>query len=199
MSDRAASSEGAGVAATAMFVEVLVIGIGGLTVLGLGAAAILGPKPVQAAANLGSPADAAILLSGAYALGILVDRAADRLLHRAAAGLRSTMFDSDDDYGLARMKLTQVPAFAARAEYARSRLRVCRGWMLDGVGLTATGAAYVARFGPANQRVLLIILISACGLSFSACAFLTWRSIVGTGYRSLARQVQMIDQRPTDS
>ncbi|MER5914995.1 hypothetical protein ABT124_32165 [Streptomyces sp. NPDC001982] len=176
------------VAATAMFVEVLVVGIGFLTGLGILAAAIAGPDNIRRVAPAaGTPLAAGAALAFAYALGILIDRAADTALAPARRRLRVQSFPTSAAYAQARLKLAESPALVARADYARSRLRICRGWVLNSVLLTLATDLALGRY-PVEHRVLLLATATVLGVLAAVGFYLSWRTITATGYSKLAIQ-----------
>lgn len=176
------------VAATAMFVEVLVVGIGFLTVLGILGAAIAGPHNSRQLAPLAdTPLAAGAALAFAYALGILVDRAADTVLAPVRRRLRTQSFPTSSAYARARMTLAEIPSLAARADYARSRLRICRGWMLNSILLTLATDLALWRY-PVDHRALLLATATLLGALTSVGFYLSWHTITATGYRKLAAQ-----------
>ncbi|MGW1878747.1 hypothetical protein [Streptomyces sp. NPDC001975] len=176
------------VAATAMFVEVLVVGIGFLTGLGILAAAIAGPGNSRHLAPIaGTSLAAGAALAFAYALGILIDRAADTALAPARRRLRAQSFPASAAYAQAQIKLAEFPSLAARADYARSRLRICRGWILNSILLTPAIDLALWRF-PVEHRSLLLGTSTAVGVLAVVGFYLSWRTITATGYRKLAAQ-----------
>lgn len=176
------------VAATAMFVEVLVVGIGFLTGLGILAAAIAGPHTGHRLVPLlGTPLAAGAALAFAYALGILIDRAADLVLAPLRRKLRRQSFTTSGAYAQARLKLAEIPALAARADYARSRLRICRGWILDSALLTLATDLALARY-PVHNRHALLVTTTLLGTAIAIGFYLSWHTITATGYRKLALQ-----------
>ncbi|MFI8243442.1 hypothetical protein ACIF83_40420 [Streptomyces sp. NPDC085866] len=175
-------------AATAMFIEVLVVGIGFMTGLALLAVAAAGPQTAAKAAPLaGSTPAAGACLAAAYALGILVDRAVDKALAPIRRRLRKVSFPSDSAYAQARLNLATLPALIALADYARSRMRICRGWILNTALLTVASDLALLRYD-IEHRSLLLALATALGLLLTAGFYLSWHTITATGYRKLAQQ-----------
>ncbi|MFJ5105451.1 hypothetical protein [Streptomyces sp. NPDC088554] len=175
-------------AATAMFVEVLVVGIGFLTALGILGAAIAGPhNSRQLTALASTPLAAGSALAFAYALGILIDRVADTVLTPVRRRLRSQSFPTSVAYARARIALAEIPALAVRADYARSRLRICRGWMLDSILLTLATDLALWRY-PVEHRPLLLITATVLGTAAAVGFYLSWHTITATGYHKLAVQ-----------
>ncbi|WP_177037046.1 hypothetical protein [Streptomyces sp. KS_5] len=186
-------------AATAMFVEVLVVGIGFLTGLGILAAAIAGPdNSRQLAPAAATPLAAGAALAFAYALGILIDRAADTILAPARRRLRTQSFPTSAAYAQARLKLADIPALAARADYARSRLRICRGWILNSILLTLATDLALWRY-PVEHRTLLLATATVLGALAAVGFYFSWHAITATGYRKLAAQTMPAAALPVPS
>ncbi|GAA1733160.1 MULTISPECIES: hypothetical protein [Streptomyces] len=176
------------VAATAMFVEVLVVGIGFLAGLGVLAAALAGPDNSRHLAPMaGTSLAAGAALAFAYALGIIIDRAADTALAPTRRRLRAQSFPTSAAYAQARLKLAEFPSLMARADYARSRLRICRGWVLNSILLTLAIDLALWRF-PVEHRALLLGAATVLGILAVVGFYLSWRAITATGYRKLAAQ-----------
>ncbi|MFE4687513.1 hypothetical protein ACFRNJ_43215 [Streptomyces sp. NPDC056721] len=182
-------------AATAMFVEVLVVGIGALTAAMLLLTALIGPVTTAKLAPVaGSSAAAGVGLASAYALGILIDRAADAALTPHRRRLRTRFFPSNTAYAQARLRLGDVPVLAARADYARSRMRICRGWTLNTLALTLTADLAMLRYS-FEYRSLTLCATTAFGMATAFGFYRAWRALTVTGYRKLAEQTT----RPTAS
>lgn len=176
------------IAATAMFVEVLVIGIGSLAgVVGCVSAAAGYSNMQKFAPVLASAPASGAALAFAYALGIAVDRAADYLLASPRRRLRSRYFLSDAAYDQARRAITDYPHLVAMADYARSRMRVCRGWFLNSALLSIASALLIWRF-PVQDRMILLSMCAVVGVLCASGFYAAWRSITATGYRKLAQQ-----------
>ena len=175
-------------AATAMFVEILVVGIGFVASLAMLAAAAAGPQTTAKAAPVaGSTPATGAGLAAAYALGILVDRAADKALARVRRRLRQATFPFDSTYDQARLALTIVPSLWALAAYARSRMRICRCWILNAALLTIAGDLLLLRFN-VEHPIPLLALTTVLGLGVTAGFYFSWYTITATGYRKLAQQ-----------
>ncbi|MGW2282668.1 hypothetical protein [Streptomyces sp. NPDC001770] len=175
-------------ATTAMFVEVLVVGIGFVTGLALLAAAAAGPETAAKAAPVaGSTSATGACLAAAYALGILIDRCADKALTRIRRNLRQASFPAEDTYAQARLILATQPPLVALADYARSRMRICRGWILNTAVLTLAGDLLLLRYDM-EHRAVLLALTTILGVGLTAGFYLSWRTITATGYKKLAQQ-----------
>ncbi|NEB79541.1 hypothetical protein G3I40_30625 [Streptomyces sp. SID14478] len=171
-----------------MFVEVLVVGIGALTAAVLLLIALIGPASTAKLAPLASSSAAAgVGLAAAYALGILVDRAADAALTPHRRRLRTSFFPSNTVYAQARLRLAGFPVLAARADYARSRMRICRGWTLNTLLLALAADLAMLRYSFAH-RPLILAVATAFGLATAFGFYRAWRALTVTGYRKLAEQ-----------
>ncbi|MGW7200401.1 hypothetical protein [Streptomyces chryseus] len=175
-------------AATAMFVEVLVVGIGTLTASVLLLIALIGPATTTKLAPVaGSSLATGVSLAAAYALGILLDRAADTALTPHRRRLRTRYFPSSSAYAQARLRLADFPTLAARADYARSRMRICRGWFLNTLALTLTADLVMLRY-TFDHRPLVLFSTTMFGMVTAFGFYRAWRALTLTGYRKLAEQ-----------
>lgn len=175
-------------AATAMFVEVLVIGIGTLTAAVLLLVALIGPATTAKLAPVaGSSAAAGAGLAAAYALGILIDRAADAALTPHRRRLRTRFFASNAAYAQARLRLADVPVPAALSDHARSRMRICRGCTFNTLLLTLAADLAMLRYS-FEHRPLILCTITVLGLATTFGFYRAWRAPPETGYRKLAEQ-----------
>ncbi|MEU6536484.1 hypothetical protein [Streptomyces sp. NPDC047000] len=180
------------VAATAMFVEVLVIGVGALAGVFGCVAAVAGYANMRRIATVLSSAPAsAVGLSAAYALGIIFDRAADHLLTSPRRRLRRRYFSTNSSYDEARKAILEFPHLVAMSDYARSRMRICRGWLLDCLLLTFAASLLIWRF-PVQDRLSLFIAVIVLGGLCATGFYLCWRSITETGYKKLAQQASHV-------
>lgn len=187
---------------THLFVELLVIGFGGLIWLFLALAPLLGIQIGTATAKpdllLALP-----ILSTAYMLGILIDRVADYFFDSRDQRLRDAIYpgtDGREDYFKDRRTLVMdgQPLWE-HLEYGRSRMRVCRGWAVNflliagfaGLDLVLNGSG--ARLGslPFAERAWLFMALAAlCFLS--VCS---WWSLTRSEYQKIKRQAEWLRQR----
>ncbi|MFD5034976.1 hypothetical protein ACFWM0_31835 [Streptomyces sp. NPDC058405] len=178
-------------AATGMFIEVLVIGIGSLASLfGLGVAVIGYDATEKVMPIAGSTPFAGLAVAFAYALGILIDRCADFLLKFKRRSLRARYFSSNSSYAAARRSVNQFPDIVARADYARSRMRICRGWFLNCILLLVSANLVLIRF-PVQNRSILLSATTMLGLLVTVGFYIAWSSITLTSYKKLQQQAQI--------
>lgn len=192
MSEPAKPEASGVIAATAMFVEVLVVGIGAFVAVVGGVSAAAGYSNMQRVAPLlaSTPASGAAL-AFSYALGVAVDRAADVLLTPHRRRLRGRYFPSTVAYGVARQKVADSPHIAAMADYARSRMRICRGWVLNSLFLSISFILLLSRF-PIQDRALLISVTAVLGGLCVVGFYAAWMNITETGYKKLSQQASEI-------
>lgn len=172
-----------------MFVEVLVVGIGTLTAAVLLLVAVIGPATTAKLSPVsGSSLVAGVALAASYALGILIDRAADTVLTPQRRRLRTRYFPSHSAYAEARLRLAAHPALAARADYARSRMRICRGWVFNSMALTLAADLAMLRYS-FEHRTLTLAATSLLGAVTAFGFHRAWRALTMTGYRKLAEQM----------
>ncbi|MGW6159896.1 hypothetical protein ACWFRM_43460, partial [Streptomyces sp. NPDC055144] len=75
----------------------------------------------------------------------------------------------------------------ARADYARSRMRICRGWTLNTLALTLTADLAMLRYS-FEHRPPILGVTTAFGLATAFGFYRAWRALTATGYRKLAEQ-----------
>ncbi|MFB7058714.1 hypothetical protein ACFCXT_37025 [Streptomyces vinaceus] len=154
-------------------------------------AAVAGPENLARLGPVaGSSVVAGLALAFSYALGILVDRGADVLLASKRRVIRAQYFDSNADYDRARQFISTRPELVARADYARSRMRICRGWTLNSILLFGALAFLLGRCHFEARSVLIVVSVATGGiLGFGF--YVAWRNITVTSYAKLAHQAQV--------
>jgi hypothetical protein len=177
-----------------MFVEVLVVGIGALAAITGVLSAVVGYESMKKAGPILSSTPAAGAgLAFSYALGIVVDRGADYLLTHPRRRLRRRHFASNASYDRARRAIVGDPHIAAMADYARSRMRICRGWLINCLLLIAAADLLIWRF-PVTNRLVLLIVATVTGVLLGSGFYVAWRTITLTGYKKLAQQAGATSQ-----
>lgn len=112
---------------TAIFVELIVMGVGATLFLASVVFSILGYDWLPLNYIVSLPA-ALPALSIIYVLGIIFDRSADRLFRVFDRPLRLKCFSESDEYYEARSALSGIRH--QLQEYGKSRIRICRSWTL---------------------------------------------------------------------
>lgn len=164
---------------THLFVELLVIGFGALAWILILIAALFGYDIGKFQAQILSLGAVFPTLGLAYVLGILTDRVADWIVDRVDIGHRRKVYEevgkSQQDYFQDRRTLVvDGPELWKFFEYGRSRLRICRGWFLNSLLLTASTALLLVR----NHGSLSWTQwqYGACFTGLVGFSWLCWRS-----------------------
>jgi len=160
---------------TNLFVELLVIGVAAAIWVLLLVLASFGYSWVPVERIL-SPAALIPLLSLTYVLGIVTDRLADSLFELLwGRHIRASVYDDDTTYFHDRRSiLARGSPSAELAEYARSRVRICRGWAFNLVFVIV--AFDVFSLWRLSNHLLTTLLTLALALLCGACWF-AWRTM----------------------
>jgi len=182
---------------TNLFVELIVIGVSASAWLALLLLTAFGWRwiPVQPVL---SPTALVPLLAVTYLLGIITDRVADSIFERLwTERVRSPEFANRDEYHEARHEvLLGSERLAELIEYGRSRLRICRGWALNGVLLAIAIALFAWRRIPDPAVAWRVALFgTGASLAVAAGAWFSWRKLSATEYRKLREQAAMLRRR----
>ena len=182
---------------TELFVELIVIGIGGAAWIVLAVLSAFGYRwiPLEQALSLPVLVPA---LSLVYLVGIITDRLADVLFEAIwVPGLRRKHYDSNhsarDDR---RLIYTHNEYLASLIEYGRSRLRICRGWAFNATLCLVAANVFLALQFPASAfRTSLFWGVNlALGL-IALLSWYTWYSLLDTQYRRLKDDAAFIRQQ----
>lgn len=191
---------------TALFVELLVVGMGAAIWIALSLAAVLAYK-FDAKLLSDNPALLAALTAGVYVLGIVIDRIVRELFTATVeTKARAAVFTIDtlkrikhlvphleeSNLSMALEKLIRARSapLAERIEYNRSRLRICRAWVLHLLLIALSFSAW-------NYRVRLLEPGTYAGLLALdvLLLILTWRATVMLAvdhHRSLVESLEVI-------
>lgn len=185
-------NEGSGISVTALFAEVLVIGIGA-TLASVGFLfCALDERMISKILEAGTGFILACGLTLSYAAGIVLDRAADLLLKPLSEKYKRVHFTDSRDYTVARERISTVPYFLARTEYSRSRMRVCRGWVVNGALLTFSADVNLMRHGEKLNTAALITVVTLLGAALTVGSFFSWKSIVKSSYKHIKMQSDIV-------
>jgi hypothetical protein len=178
----------ASIGSTALFVELVVIGTGGLLAGAVMFDAVAGTHLVADSRDSSTAATAA-LVALAYAVGVVLDRVADAAGEPLSRRWRRRSFpdaSDDQDYERALLQVLSTPAYERRLAYGRSRLRVCRGGVLDGL-LLIVAVLVQAVAGPHGGWRLLASEVGFAAIFVVACLF-AWKRLAQAQYEHVARQ-----------
>ena len=186
MAESSAPVGGSGIAATALFIEVLVVGVGASGAAFITACAVFGVRRVAEVGKIDGTVLAAIGVSVSYILGIIVDRGADFLLRKPSEACRMRHFDTDADYDAARRLVHADPVSLGKYEYSRSRMRVCRGWVLNWAALALAFIVWNIRDSDVNAGHGAVAISVCFLLALCLASYIAWLSIVRSAMRELA-------------
>jgi len=175
---------------TDLFVEIIVIGVGATIWVVLLVLSIFGYRwlPSDQLFSLPSLLPA---LSVTYVLGIVTDRAADALFDKFwKPSLVQQVYQQDgDDYDDRRYIYLRSERLANLLEYGRSRLRICRGWMLNTLLILFSLNIFIQRQLAASSIKSTVFLFSNIFLViFAWCLWFSWKQLTLADYRKVKRQ-----------
>jgi hypothetical protein len=179
---------------TNLFVELVVIGIGGALWLGLTVLTIFGYSwvPIEELTSLPGLIPALAVI---YLLGILIDRVADGVFEPVTKRLASQVFPSHDEYERARNLVYASEALRNLAEYSRSRMRICRGWILNSALTAVSLNAFIWVVLPRDLPRLRLTMVGTLILLFiGSTALYSWHQLLATYYKRMAQQSSILGQ-----
>jgi len=162
---------------TNLFIEILIIGLGSFIAVLIFIFAFY-PVSYDEVKLFVNDVGNSVLISVpflVYFLGILFDRIADRIMQRKEARIRESFYQNPNypemanESALRDLKSSvyyKSSTMTSLLEYGRSRLRICRGWILNSF-LIAIGLLLI---GLLQGRITQISLISTIVIFF----ILTW-------------------------
>lgn len=170
---------------TNLFVELLLIGIG--TTLGLALFFMSIPGLEKSASIILMEGNdffiTLITLAIAYVFGIVTDRIADRIFTHFSKKSQDHHYPNKVDILKDKTLIYQKStALVDMIEYGRSRLRVCRGWLVNLFIIIITGNLYLMK---ASSQWLIILLFNLIILLFSAGLYFAWRDLTEKGYEKI--------------
>jgi hypothetical protein len=175
---------------TDLFVELIVIGIGGVIWLLLLIFSAFGYDwvPLDEAFSL-----VALLpfLSIIYVMGIIIDRLADTAFDRPwDSSLRKKVYAQDAEYASDKYLIyIHSGLLGDLLEYGRSRLRICRGWTLNTLLTLVSLDIFIwTRVTGTSLRLRLTIFGSLALALFALCNWFSWRQLSLASYYKIKRQ-----------
>jgi len=181
---------------TSLVVELIVIGTGAALWVVLIILIVFGYTwlPMDRLPELlGAPALIPIL-SIVYILGVVTDRFSDWVFSLCDHSIRRSVFADPNDYQLARTRLyTESEGLTGLLEYGRSRMRVCRGWVVNSLLILATLNLFICLRLPNDAPRLRLTLFSTVALILIAIGcWSTWHSLVQNEYDRLSEQSALL-------
>lgn len=180
-------NENGGVAATSLFVEIIVIGSGATLAILIAGYATAPDAVIKDLGKLPSGLLVVFSTSFIYLSGIIVDRAADKILRSKKDFLRTKYCGPKEEYEKIRDWISSHPNYSAFSGYARSRMRVCRGWSVNSILITLSLLILPITDKDTEQGEYFVFCASFFLLLSIAC-FFAWREITATGYKKSLAQ-----------
>jgi hypothetical protein len=183
---------------TNLFVELIVIGIGAAFWVVFVILSIFNYTWVPFDKLMSLPAIVPGL-SVIYVLGIVVDRLADWVFHFRAESLCLKWFRSLEEYYTARTLIyTRSESLRELFEYSRSRLRICRGWVINCILIVCGLNLFIwFRLSPSDGRLKLSIFGSLSLGLFALGAWHAWYGLASNEYRRLLEQSTLLKREQT--
>jgi hypothetical protein len=170
---------------TQLFAELLVIGIGACVWVVLFVAAALGYRVDYDVARI-EPSLIVVLVGVAYVLGIATDRLAYALFRKVEERIEKHVARSRDDLATTREEsdpagatqmenyvLTSSEVLGVKIQYNRSRLRICRAWVVNTLAAAVAVVVWDLRVGSLPLTMLLIVV----GAILAMCLLLLWATL----------------------
>ena len=177
---------------TNLFVELIVIGVGAFTWVGVLLSWMLGLRIEMFHGFDWKTWEAIPALALVYLLGIVADRVADKMFQfiwgdrkfaKSYTGGRGGYF-KDRGY-----VLTHSDRFAEQYEYSRSRQRICRGWALNAVLLIIGFNLYASGNAALSSIRLPVSLILA---AVAVLCWWSWAMMVNTELERIKEQAEIL-------
>jgi hypothetical protein len=170
---------------TQLFAELLVIGIGAACWLSLLLAAAFGYRFDAGIPKLDASSLVA-LGAVAYVLGIVVDRMAYALLkpvEKAQSGEIIERAHHPDAQEMERYILVSSDALGKQIQYNRSRLRICRAWVLNALLVLLAFVIWDVRVG----SLPFVLSLALVGIGLAVCVVMAWtvRALLRDHYKNL--------------
>jgi hypothetical protein len=186
---------------TSLFVELIVTGVGAFGWVTLAVLTVFGYQWVDLDRLLslaGLLPVLAVALAVTYVLGIAVDRVADQVFTPFARRLCSRSFATREDYERAKDIVYIESSLRDLVEYNQSRLRICRGWVVNcAAGLISLNTFVWVQLPESTPRVKLTVAFSVLLLGVGAGALNAWYQLRAVAYQRLAKQAGILEGRAT--
>lgn len=184
---------------TSLFVELIVIGVGAFVALLLLTLALFG-TPTSLAPLLLSFQAWLLALPLIYLFGIVIDRLADRSFSRRWESelLREVGYDSEEEFfEHRRIVMHRSAPFSEQLDYGRSRLRICRGWVLNTILLLVSWLGFLfLQLREVDGFWGLVAYTVVVALALVWTSFLAWRHLAVAEYRKVRRQAEWLEKNP---
>lgn len=170
---------------THLIVELLIIGFGAVVWLVLLAASIFNYTFQNILPNINS-AILPPIIGISYVLGVIIDRIAYSLFARLDRKNKDKIITSDnwpEIYFIERHVINNSEAFKNQILYNRSRLRICRSWIINFTLIAITFAIWAYKV--INLVPIVILIFSLLCISLSVLTFFVWYKLSEDHYKNL--------------
>lgn len=185
---------------TAVFAEILVIGLQATVWLSFAALTLTGVSWIDRETirelTDWSALIAALALGLAYTLGIAIDRVADSLLHPFDRSIRDRRLPPDLP-SVPKMRLEVLARHDKVAEfldYIRSRMRIARSTVLNLALTTVAAALFLAVRTAVGACAIVAVVLAGLALTLVFC--FAWRRISWTYYKRLTQAYELTLRQP---
>ncbi|MCG8328802.1 MAG: hypothetical protein MI974_14015 [Chitinophagales bacterium] len=121
----------------------------------------------------------------AYLLGIVADRIADYMMQHLDNKIRSRFFVDRSQQLAYRLRLYQENiAVTNLIDYGRSRMRICRGWLLNMIVLLVLGNFWLI-INPQYQSIKLFLSLNILILISGGITYFAWRFLMIKEYSKI--------------
>lgn len=185
---------------TDLFVELIIIGVGATIWAVLLVLSIFGYGWVPFDHLFALPSLLPILAI-TYILGIVTDRVADNLFDALwKSKLAQQFYAKDgDDYDDRRYIYLRSERLASLLEYGRSRLRICRGWVLNTACIVISLDLFILLQIPGRSTKISMLLFSNLFLALLIYGlWFSWQQLTLADYRKVKRQSAWLRSHTTE-
>ncbi|MEM9804632.1 MAG: hypothetical protein AAF959_05085, partial [Cyanobacteria bacterium P01_D01_bin.56] len=175
---------------TDLFVELIVIGVGATIWVILLVLSVFGYDWVAFDQVFALPSLLPILAI-TYILGIVTDRVADNLFDVVwKSKLAQQFYPKDgDDYDDRRYIYLRSERLASLLEYGRSRLRICRGWVLNTTLILISLNLFILRqVTDLTTKVAMFVFSNFFLIVLIYGLWFSWKELTLADYRKVKRQ-----------
>ncbi|WP_237561781.1 hypothetical protein [Flagellimonas algicola] len=173
---------------TQIFIELLITGFGGLIWIVL---IVLAAGGLEIDLILAGEHSSIILfpLAGiAYILGILIDRIGYQLFNKPEKKQMQKVFKNEEKLGkvkhMAKFIMLKSERLSGEIDYNRSRLRLCRSWVINFFCISVALLLYIFLNSVTNSKFFIILSISC--LILSIISAIVWRKLTRDYYINIA-------------
>lgn len=171
---------------TSLFVELLVIGTGAMIALALVLTSMIQLDTHWLSSTLEdySLLVALFAFSFIYLLGIVVDRLADMLFDARSQQIKATVYKADENILADKINIYHnATPLVEMINYGRSRMRICRGWILNLLFIIIAFDGYCLL----NQSgdILSLIGINVLALAFLYLLYICWKNLTIKEYSKI--------------